>query len=124
MDTEPNIIMEQVDDLVLLIQVTMRLGLPAVLDRYIPRHWLQKGLSWGWVVTIWLAHIMSQGDHRKLTVQDWVAQAHTTLEETTGLDTRGGFHGRPTGDCAARVEQAGILPGDRARVEPEHDTGV
>jgi transposase len=88
MNTELNITTERVDDFVLLIQVMIRLGLPAILDRYIPRHWLQEGLSWGWVATIWLAHIISEGDHRKLTVRDWVAQAHTTLEETTGLEIR------------------------------------
>jgi len=88
MDTIQNIITERVDDFVLLIKVMMQLGLPAILDRHIPRHWKQKGMSWGWVATIWLAHIISQGDHRKLTVQDWVRQAHTTLEETTGLDIR------------------------------------
>ena len=86
--TELKIITERVDDFVLLIKVMMGWGLPAILDRYIPRHWLQEGLSWGWVATIWLAHIMSEGDHRKLTVRDWVAQAHTTLEETTGLEIR------------------------------------
>lgn len=88
MDTELNIITERVDDFVLSIKVMMRLGLPAILDRHIPRHWLQEGLSWGWVATIWLAHIISQSDHRKLTVRDWVQQAHTTLEETTGLNIR------------------------------------
>ena len=31
---------------------------------------------------------MSQGDHRRLTVRDWVKQAHTALEETTGLSIR------------------------------------
>jgi len=71
-----------------LIKMMMQMGLPAILDRHIPRHWLQEGLSWGWVATIWLAHIISQGDHRKLTVRDWVKQAHTTLEETTGLSIR------------------------------------
>ena len=40
------------------------------------------------MATIWLAHIVSQGDHRKLTVRDWVRQAHNTLEETTGLHIR------------------------------------
>jgi transposase len=88
MDNELTITTERVDDFVLLIQVMMRLGLPAILDRYIPRHWLQEGLSWGWVATIWLAHIISQGDHRKLTVRDWVRQAHTTLEKTTNLSIR------------------------------------
>lgn len=88
MDTELTIITERIDDFVLLIEVMTRLGLPVVLDRHIPRHWLQQGLSWGWVATVWLAHILSQGDHRKLTVRDWVRQAHTTLEETTGLSIR------------------------------------
>ena len=88
MEAELTIITERVDDFVLLIRVMMRLGLPAILDRHIPRHWLQEGLSWGWVATIWLAHILSQGDHRKLTVRDWVRQAHTTLEATTGLSIR------------------------------------
>ena len=88
MDTKLTITTERVDDFVLLIQVMIRLGLPAILDRHIPRHWFQQGLSWGWVATIWLAHIISEGDHRKLTVRDWVAQAHTTLEETTGLKIR------------------------------------
>jgi transposase len=88
MESELTVTVERVDDFVLLIQVMMRLGLPAILDRHIPRHWLQEGLSWGWVATIWLAHIVSQGDHRKLTVRDWVRQAHTTLEATTGLSMR------------------------------------
>ena len=88
METELTITTERVDDFVLLIRVMMRLGLPAILDRHIPHHWFQKGLSWGWVATIWLAHILSRGDHRKLTVRDWVRQAHTTLEETTGLSIR------------------------------------
>jgi len=88
METELTIITERVDDFVLLINMMMRLGLPEILDRHIPRHWLQEGLSWGWVATVWLAHILSQGDHRKLTVRDWVRQARTTLEETTGLRIR------------------------------------
>jgi len=88
MDTELTITTERIDDFVLLLQVMMRLGLPAILDRHIPRHWLQEGLSWGWVTTIWLAHILSQSDHRKLPVRDWAQQAHTTLEQTTGLAIR------------------------------------
>jgi transposase len=88
MNTELDITTERIDDFVLLINMMMRLNLPAILDRHLPRHWLQQGLSWGWVVTIWLAHILSQGDHRKLTVRDWVRQAHTSLERVTGLSIR------------------------------------
>ena len=88
MTTELTITTERIDDFVLLIHVMLRLNLPAILDRHIPRHWLQEGLSWGWVATIWLAHIVSQGDHRKLTVRDWVCQAHDTLEQVTGQSIR------------------------------------
>lgn len=88
MNTELDLTTERIDDFVLLLQVMMRLNLPAILDRHLPRHWLQQGLSWGWVATIWLAHIVSQGDHRKLSVRDWVRQAHTTLEKVTGLNIR------------------------------------
>jgi transposase len=40
------------------------------------------------VATIWLAHIISQGDHRKLTVRDWVRQAQHSLERATGQPIR------------------------------------
>lgn len=86
--TELNIKNERIDDFVLLLEIMKRLGLPAILDRHLARHGLQQGLSWGWVATIWLTHILSQSDHRKLTVRDWVRQAHETLERVTGLDIR------------------------------------
>src|SRR5947209_14030809 len=79
---------ERIDDFVLLLALMQQMDLPTILDRHIPRHWLQQGLSWGLTATIWLAHIVSQGDHRKLTVRDWVRQAHSTLEQATGLEIR------------------------------------
>lgn len=79
---------ERIDDVVLLIALMKQIDLPNLLDRHLPRHWLQEGLSWGWVPTLWLAHLLSQGDHRKLTVRDWVRQAHSTLEHVTGLSIR------------------------------------
>jgi transposase len=86
--TELTIKSERIDDFVLLLEVMKRLGFPAILNRHLTRHGLQQGLSWGWLATIWLAHILSRGDHRKLTVRDWVRQAHETLERVTGLDIR------------------------------------
>jgi transposase len=88
MDNQLTLTTERIDDLVLLIHVMLQVQLPDLLDRHLPRHWLQQGLSWGWVTTLWLAHILTQGDHRKLTVRDWVAQAHETLESVTGQDIR------------------------------------
>jgi transposase len=79
---------ERIDDFVVLLAIMQQMDLPGILDRHLPRHWLQQGLSWGWTATIWLAHIVSQGDHRKLTVRDWVRQADSTLRQVTGLDIR------------------------------------
>lgn len=79
---------ERIDAFVVLLAIMQQMDLPGIFDRHLPRHWLQQGLSWGWTATIWLAHIVSQGDHRKLTVRDWVRQAHSTLEQITGLDIR------------------------------------
>jgi transposase len=88
MKEELSITTERIDDFVVLLALMQQMDLAGILDRHIPRHWLQQGLSWGWTASIWLAHIVSQGDHRKLTVRDWVRQAHRTLEQVTGLDIR------------------------------------
>ena len=85
MTTELTITSERIDDFPLLLGTMQRLGLPAILDRHLTRHGLQQGLSWGWIATIWLAHILSQGHHRKLPVQAWVRQARETILRITGL---------------------------------------
>jgi transposase len=84
MENELTITTERIDDFVLLLEMMKQMGLPEILDRHLARHWLEEGMSWGWVACIWLAHIVSQGDHRKVTVREWVAQAQYTLEQVTG----------------------------------------
>ncbi len=79
---------ERLDDFALLLGLMQQMELPALLDRHLPRHHLQQGVSWGWVTSIWLAHIISQGDHRKLTVRDWVRQAQGTIQALTGMTLR------------------------------------
>src|SRR5258708_24547343 len=78
MKEELSITTERIDDFVVLLKLMHQMDLPSILDRHLPRHWLQQGLSWGWTATIWLAHIVSQGDHRKLTVRDWRSEEHTS----------------------------------------------
>lgn len=79
-----NITTERIDDFPLLLEVMQRLGLPAILDQHLVRHGLQRGLSWGWIATIWLAHILSESNPRKLPVQAWVKQAHETIRRISG----------------------------------------
>src|SRR5256886_3001225 len=73
------IITERVDDVVLLIGQMVKMGLPEILDRHIPRHWTQRGLSWGWTAVIWLAYIVTEGDHRKVSVETYLKGMHHTL---------------------------------------------
>ena len=70
------IITERVDDVALLIGQMIKMGLPEVLDRHIPRHWKQRGLSWGWTAVIWLAYILTEGDHRKVSVEAYIKGMH------------------------------------------------
>src|SRR5438093_5016034 len=77
------IITERVDDVALLIGQMVKMGLPEVVDRHIPRHWTQRGLSWGWTAVMWLASIVTEGDHRKVSVETSLTGMHHTLSHLT-----------------------------------------
>src|SRR5881409_3609819 len=77
------IITERVDDVALLIGQMVTMGFPEVLDRPIPRHWTQRGISWGWTAVIWLAYILTEGDHRKVSVEAYLKGMHHTLSHLT-----------------------------------------
>ena len=78
------IIVERVDDVALLIGQMVRMGLPEILDSLIPRRGRQRELSWGWTLTIWLAYILSEGDHRKISMAEYVRGMGHTLSMITG----------------------------------------
>jgi transposase len=78
------IITERVDDVALLIGQMVKMGFPEVLDRHIPRHWKQRGLSWGWTAVVWLAYILTEGDHRKVSVETYIKGMKHTLSQLTG----------------------------------------
>src|SRR6266516_4800087 len=77
------IITERVDDVALLIGKMITIGLPQDLARPIPPHWKQRGLSWGWTAVIWLAHILTEGDHRKVAVEVYIKGMQHTLSRLT-----------------------------------------
>ena len=79
---------ERIDDVVLLLNVMKEMGLPEIINQHLPRHWKEKGLSWGWVATIWLSYVLSQGDHRKVKVREWVKQRSYCLETVCDLELR------------------------------------
>lgn len=75
------IMTERVDDVALLIGQMVMMGFPEVLDRHIPRHWKQRGLSWGWPAVMWLGYSLTEGDHRKVAVAAYITGMHHTLSE-------------------------------------------
>src|SRR2546425_4860029 len=78
------IITERIDDVALLIGQMVKMGFVEILDRQIPRHHQQRGLSWGWTAGIWLAYILTEGDHRKVSVEAYVKGMHHTLSHLSG----------------------------------------
>jgi len=88
MTTESVITTERIDDFPLLLATMLQLGLPDIFDHHLKRHGLHQGLSWGWIASIWLAHLLTKSNHRKQPVQTWVKQAHATIEKISGQTVR------------------------------------
>ena len=88
MENQLTVITERIDDVVLLLNVMMQIGLPELLNSHLERHWKQEGLDWGWVIVIWLAYILSEGDHRKVVVREWVHERSTMIAQVCGLTLR------------------------------------
>ena len=75
---------ERVDDVALRIGPMVTMGCGEVLDRHLPRHWKPRRLSWGWTAVIWLAYILTEGDHRKGTVAADIQGMPHTLSHLSG----------------------------------------
>lgn len=75
---------ERVDDTPLLLAHEKRMGIPQLLDESFAIHSNWQGLSFGWVVAGWLAHILSEADHRLNHVQPWAARRKETLRAGAG----------------------------------------
>src|ERR1700756_2073749 len=88
MDATLELTHERVDDVPLLLAFLIRLRLPEVLDRQLPPHPLHQGLSNGWLITVWIAYILSRADHRKSHVQAWGDGLHHPLEALIGQAIR------------------------------------
>jgi transposase len=70
---------ERMDDIPLLISHMQRMKLSELLDKHIPTHGHRKGLSVGELSVVWLAHILSQADHRMNRVQEWGSRRLETV---------------------------------------------
>jgi transposase len=80
---------ERVDDLALLLSFMQKQGWPELFNSHLPHHPNQLGVDLGWVMVVWLAYILSQGDHRKVAVQGWVEERLESLQRLTGIEMSG-----------------------------------
>ena len=71
---------ERVDDIPLLLAQMKKIQLATLLDKHFPMHGHWKGLSLGPIVEVWLAYMLSEGDHRLNHVESWAEGLLITLE--------------------------------------------
>lgn len=79
-----SIVTERVDDIPLLLAQIEGMGIPELLETHFGVHgnWIGTGL--GWTAGVWMARILSQGDHRLSWAEEWVGERVETLERSTG----------------------------------------
>jgi transposase len=75
---------ERVDELPLLFGLLQQMHLQVIIDTTIRPHGNWQGLTPGWVITIWLMHILSEQNHCMEPVQDWAAKHKVMLGRLSG----------------------------------------
>lgn len=88
MDTQLTVFNERIDDIPILLAQADRMGLEMLLDKHFPTHGNWQGLSLGAVTQVWLAYILSEGDHRMSPVQHWAEDREMFLEMSLGQPMR------------------------------------
>jgi transposase len=88
MPDDLTVITERVDDIPVLIAKMDRMGSAELLDEHFPTHGNWQGISLGRTAIGWLAHILSQADHRLNHVQGWAEKRPETLRGCLGREVR------------------------------------
>ena len=84
---------EQINSVPLLVGIVEDMGIRQLIDAHVTPHGHWQGISVGTALTIWLACLLQERDHRLVLLRDWAtARAHT-------LNTLLGITLRPT-DCS------------------------
>ncbi len=79
---------EPVDDIPILLMQGQKIGIAELLDRHFKPHGNWQGTSLGWTSLVWLAHIISEGDHRLNQVEPWTEKRLQALGLSTGQPAR------------------------------------
>jgi len=76
------------DDIPLILGMVSKLGLVEVVNSHVKENGNHQGLSTGWLVGIWLVHILHTGNHAKSTVRDWANRHKSLLERLIDKEIR------------------------------------
>jgi len=80
---------ERIDDIPLLLAQLARMQVAALLDKHFPTHGPWAGeLTFGEVAVVWLAFMLSEGDHRLNHLETWAAQRLQMLAVCLGKQVR------------------------------------
>jgi transposase len=82
MSQELAVINERVDDIPVLLANAKRMGLSPLINEFFRPHGNWKGLAPGETTCVWLAHLLSEADHRLNHVRSWAAKRLMTLSES------------------------------------------
>jgi transposase len=77
---------ERVDDIPVLAANMEKMGVAALVDEHFQPHGNWGGISLGQVCSGWLAHILSEADHRMNHVQPWAEKRCETLRGCFGAE--------------------------------------
>jgi len=75
---------ERVDQIPLVSSLLIEMGMPGIIDQHYTPHGNHQSLSVGWLATIFLAYIITESNHKMVTVQKWANKHRRTLEVVTG----------------------------------------
>ena len=79
---------ERVDDIPAIIAHLKKMCVAELLDQHFPTNGNWQGLSLGWTTVVWLAFILSEGDHRLYRVEPWVKAHLSTLRRCLDRQVR------------------------------------
>jgi transposase len=75
---------QRLDDIPVIFGPLQKMHIQEILDEELETHGNWQGLSPGWLITIWLIHILSEHNHNMDRVQEWVAKRLQVLRALTG----------------------------------------
>ena len=83
MNTPIAISTERVDDVPLLFGMIEKMGIQPIVDAIVEPHGNRQGLSIGWMIVIWLIHILTEQTHCMDVVREWVPTLAKTWQRLT-----------------------------------------